>query len=286
MLWSYRCVDERNADSMTFNARLRKFIAQYFGPTVVFALFIFAWYALAYGLENNFSPASNTPMIIPPPHRLFEDIHGIVRTKIIVAFWISLKTSLVGLTISIFFGLTLGVLMAQAKWLERSLWPYLIGLQVTPIIAIVPLMIKLVGSNFAARVLVTVIISLFPIVSNTLFGIQSTPKNMHDLFTLHKSSRATRLFKLQLPAASPAIFNGLRISAGLAVIGAIVGDFFFAKGDPGLGKLITQFFLNSQAGPMFVTALAATLLGLMLFLAFGRLNTWVVGRWYEGSISQ
>ena len=286
MLWTYRCANERTADIMTFNARLRKFIAQYFGPTVVFALFMFAWYALAYGLENNFSPASNTPMIIPPPHRLFEDIHGIVRTKIIVAFWISLKTSLVGLTISIFFGLTLGVLMAQAKWLERSLWPYLIGLQVTPIIAIVPLMIKLVGSNFAARVLVTVIISLFPIVSNTLFGIQSTPKNMHDLFTLHKSSRATRLFKLQLPAASPAIFNGLRISAGLAVIGAIVGDFFFAKGDPGLGKLITQFFLNSQAGPMFVTALAATLLGLMLFIAFGRLNTWVVGRWYEGSISQ
>ena len=271
---------------MTFNARLQKFVTRYFGPTVVFALFIFAWYALAYGLENNFSPASNTPMIIPPPHRLFEDFHGIVRTKIVVAFWISLKTSLVGLTISIVFGLTLGVLMAQAKWLERSLWPYLIALQVTPIIAIVPLMIKLVGSNFAARVLVTVIISLFPIVSNTLFGVQSTPKNMHDLFTLHKASRATRLLKLQLPAASPAIFSGLRISAGLAVIGAIVGDFFFAKGDPGLGKLITQFFLNSQASAMFVTALAATLLGLMLFIIFGLLNTWVVGRWYEGSISQ
>ncbi len=270
---------------MTFNARLQKIIARYIGPAVVFALFIFAWYALAYGLENNFSPASNTPMIIPPPHRLFEDFHGIVRTKIITAFWISLKTSLVGLTISICIGLVAGVLMAQAKWLERSLWPYLIALQVTPIIAIVPLMIKLVGSNFAARVLVTVINSLFPIVSNTLFGIQSTPKNMHDLFTLHKTNRATRLLKLQLPAASPAIFSGLRISAGLAVIGAIVGDFFFAKGDPGLGKLITQFFLNSQAGPMFVTALAATLLGLMLFVVFGLLNTWVVGRWYEGSIS-
>jgi NitT/TauT family transport system permease protein len=271
---------------MSSNNRLQTVIARYFGPAVVFVLFLLAWYALAYGLENNFSPASNTPMIIPPPHRLFEDIHGIVRTKIVIAFWISLKTSLVGLTLSICLGLIAGVLMAQAKWLERSLWPYLIALQVTPIIAIVPLMIKLVGSNFAARVLVTVIISLFPIVSNTLFGIQSTPKNMHDLFTLHKSNRVTRLLKLQLPAASPAIFSGLRISAGLAVIGAIVGDFFFAKGDPGLGKLITQFFLNSQAGPMFVTALAATFLGLMLFIAFGRLNTWVVGRWYEGSISQ
>jgi len=100
---------------MTFNARLQKITARYFGPAVVFALFIFAWYALAYGLENNFSPASNTPMIIPPPHRLFEDFHGIVRTKIVVAFWISLKTSLVGLSISIAFGLTLGVLMAQAN---------------------------------------------------------------------------------------------------------------------------------------------------------------------------
>ena len=286
MLWADRSVDERNAIGMSFNNRLQTVIARYLGPSIVFVLFLLSWYALAYGLENNFSPASNTPMIIPPPHRLFEDIHGIVRTKILIALWISLKTTLIGLTLSICIGLIAGVLMAQAKWLERSLWPYLIALQVTPIIAIVPLMIKLVGSNFAARVLVTVIISLFPIVSNTLFGIQSTPKNMHDLFTLHKSNRVTRLFKLQLPAASPAIFSGLRISAGLAVIGAIVGDFFFAKGDPGLGKLITQFFLNSQAGPMFVTALSATLLGLMLFIAFGLLNKWVVGRWYEGSISQ
>lgn len=260
------------------------FVKRFLGQAIVLILFLLGWYALAYGLENNFSPASNTPMIIPPPHRLFEDVHGIVRTKILIAFWISLKTSLIGLTLSIGIGLTLGVLMAQAKWLERSLWPYLIALQVTPIIAIVPLMIKLVGSNFAARVLVTVIISLFPIVSNTLFGIQSTPKNMHDLFTLHKASRFTRLIKLQLPAASPAIFGGLRISAGLAVIGAIVGDFFFAKGDPGLGKLITQFFLNSQAGAMFVTALAATVLGLIFFAIFGIVNNWAVNRWYEGSI--
>ncbi len=260
------------------------FVKRFLGQAIVLILFLLGWYALAYGLENNFSPASNTPMIIPPPHRLFEDVHGIVRTKILIAFWISLKTSLIGLTLSIGIGLTLGVLMAQAKWLERSLWPYLIALQVTPIIAIVPLMIKLVGSNFAARVLVTVIISLFPIVSNTLFGIQSTPKNMHDLFTLHKASRFTRLIKLQLPAASPAIFGGLRISAGLAVIGAIVGDFFFAKGDPGLGKLITQFFLNSQAGAMFVTALAATVLGLISFAIFGIVNNWAVNRWYEGSI--
>ena len=113
---------------MSAKSTLQRFVARYLGPSVVFVLFLTAWYALAYGLKNNFSPASNTPMIIPPPHRLFEDIHGIVRTKIFTALWISLKTTLVGLTLSICIGLVAGVLMAQAKWLERSIWPYLIAL--------------------------------------------------------------------------------------------------------------------------------------------------------------
>lgn len=251
------------------------------GPIVVFVLFIAAWYTVAYGLDNNFSPASNKPLIIPPPHRLFEDFNGINREKIFTATWISIKTSMVGLLISIFLGLLLGILMAQARWLERSLWPYLIAMQVTPIIALVPLLIKIVGANFAARVIVTVIISLFPIVSNTLFGLRSVDRNLHDLFTLHHVGRIRRLVKLQLPAASPAIFTGFRISAGLAVIGAIVGDFFFSKGSPGLGKLITTFFINNQSGPMFITSISAALLGLSLFIIFGVIYKVAVGRWYE-----
>ncbi len=251
------------------------------GPAIVFVLFIAAWYATAYSIKNNFSPASNKPLIIPPPHRLFEDFNGITREKIFTALLISVRTSLVGLAISIVLGLGLGIIMAQARWLERALWPYLIALQVTPIIALVPLMIRLVGANFAARVIVTVIISIFPIVSNTLFGLQSVDRNLHDLFSLHRVGRARRMFRLQLPAASPAIFSGFRISAGLAVIGAIVGDFFFAKGDPGLGKLITTFFINNQAGPMFISSICAALLGLALFIIFGVIYKLAVGRWYE-----
>lgn len=251
------------------------------GPLVVFVIFIAVWYAIAYGLDNNFSPASNKPLIIPPPHRVFEDFSGITRDKIFTATAISIKTSLAGLFISIMLGLSLGILMAQARWLEKALWPYLIAIQVTPIIALVPLMIKLVGANFAARVIVTVIISLFPIVSNTLFGLLAVDRNLHDLFTLHRVGRIRRMIKLQLPAASPAIFSGFRISAGLAVIGAIVGDFFFSRGDPGLGKLITFFFINNQAGPMFITSMSAALLGLALFIIFGAINKVAVGRWYE-----
>jgi len=248
---------------------------------VVFGIFIAGWYAIAYGLDNNFSPASNKPLIIPPPHRLFEDFNGITRDKILTATTISVRTSLAGLLISILLGLTLGILMAQARWLEKALWPYLIAMQVTPIIALVPLMIRIVGANFTARVIVTVIISLFPIVSNTLFGLRSVDRNFHDLFTLHHVGRIRRLIKLQLPAASPAIFTGFRISAGLAVIGAIVGDFFFAKGDPGLGKLITFFFVNNQSGPMFITSICAALVGLALFVIFGAIYKVAVGRWYE-----
>jgi NitT/TauT family transport system permease protein len=231
------------------------------GPIAVFLVFISLWYIVAYSLHNNFSPASGKPMIIPPPHRLFEDFNGPIRDRIFTALLISTRTAFTGLALSAFLGIIIGIAMSQAKWIERSLWPHLIALQVTPIIAI----------------------SIFPIVSNTLFGIQSVHPSLHDLFRLQNSSRWVILRKLQIPAASPAIFTGLRVAAGLAVIGAIVGDFFFTKGDPGLGQLITFFFLNNLSGPMFITALFATGLGLMLFVCFGVLNRIVIGRWHESA---
>lgn len=255
--------------------------ARWLGPIIVFGLFLLAWYALAYSLPRNFAPATNKPLIIPPPHRLLEDMSPVLWDRLFTATWISAKTALSGLLISIAAGVALGVLMSRRLWLERALWPYLIALQVTPIIALVPLIIKLVGANFGARVLVTVIITFFPIASNTLFGFRGVPSAMQDLFRLLKATPQQRLFRLEFPAASPAIFAGFRIAAGLAVIGAIVGDFFFTRGDPGLGKLINLFFLNNQSGPMFITAMAASLLGFMLFAVFGLLTRWVVGRWYD-----
>jgi NitT/TauT family transport system permease protein len=263
-------------------ARARNWI----GPALVFCLFILAWYLIAYTLPRNFAPTTNKPLIIPPPHRLFEDMSDTIWGRLVTATWISTKTALSGLAISMATGISLGILMSRRLWLERALWPYLIALQVTPIIALVPLIIKLVGANFGARVLVTVIITFFPIVSNTLFGFRGVPGVMHDLFRMMNASPRQRLFRLEFPAASPAIFAGFRIAAGLAVIGAIVGDFFFARGEPGLGKLINLFFLNNQSGPMFITAMAASLLGFMLFATFGLLTRWVVGRWYDEPTSR
>ena len=105
---------------------------------------------------------------------------------------------------------------------------------------------------------------------------------MHDLFTLHHGGRVTRLRKLMFPAALPAMFAGLRISAGLSVIGAIVGDFFFGKGEKGLGQLIRQYASNSNDIPvMYATTLVAATLGIVVFLLFGVLQHAVIGAWYD-----
>lgn len=253
------------------------------GPFLVGLFFIAAWYALAYTLRNNFAAGTGKPLIVPPPHRLFEDMNPILWNRLLRATLITTVTSLTGLGISMCTGVLVGVVMHRRRWLERATWPYLVALQVTPIIALVPLIIRIVGSNFTSRVLVTVIITFFPIVSNTILGLRGIPRSMHDLFTLRKASHRQRLLHLELRAASPEIFGGFRVAAGLAVIGAIVGDFFFTRGDPGLGKLISLFFLNNQSGPMFVTSIVASALGLILFITFGIANKVLVERWLDGS---
>jgi NitT/TauT family transport system permease protein len=165
--------------------------------------------------------------------------------------------------------------------MENALFPYAVVLQCIPILALVPLVGFWFGFGFTARVFVCVLISLFPIVSNTLFGLRSVDRQMRDLFALHHPSRLTVLRKLEFPAAMPAIFAGLRISAGLAVVGAIVGDFFFKQGDPGIGILIDNYRSRLQSPELFASIILASLLGVAVFWLFGWLGNRVVGRWYH-----
>jgi NitT/TauT family transport system permease protein len=173
--------------------------------------------------------------------------------------------------------------MSQARWVERSLFPYLVVLQATPILALVPLFGFWFGYGFGTRVLVCVLISLFPIAANTLFGLRSVDEAYHDLFTLQGAGRLTRLYKLQLPAALPSIFTGLRISAGLSVIGAIVGDFFFRQGEPGIGVLIDQYRSRLQSEQLLAAVILSSLFGLAVFWLFGALARRVVGGWHESA---
>ncbi len=258
-------------------SRLRALVA----PGVVSAVIIGAWYALAYTLPNNFASSSGAALIVPPPHRLFEGINAATWSRIGVATRISLVTSLTGLALAAAVGVLLGVVMSLSRTIERAVWPWLIAVQVTPIIVLTPLIVRVMGASFSARVFVTVLIAFFPIASNTLFGIRGVDPHLRDVFRIGGAGRAATLRHLELPAALPAIMAGLRVSAGLAVIGAIVGDFFFTRGDAGLGKLITFFFLDTRAGPMFVTALIATGIGVLFFLGFALVTRLTLRRWQD-----
>ncbi len=154
-------------------------------------------------------------------------------------------------------------------------------LQCIPILAIVPLIGAIFGQEFGARVIVTTMIALFPMVSNTLFGLQAADRSQRELFKLQHASRWTTLTKLQIPGALPAMFVGLRTSAGLAVIGAIVGDQFFQRGTPGIGSQITALANRSNFAGSFAALILASLVGVVVFLVFGWIARLAIGRWYN-----
>ena len=173
--------------------------------------------------------------------------------------------------------------MSQTKIVERAIFPYMVMLQAIPILAIVPLIGFWWGYGTTSRIAVCVIISLFPIIVNTLFGLQSAERGLHDLFTLHHASRLTRLRKLMFPAARPAIFAGLRISAGLSVIGAIVGDYFFGQGAVGIGQLLKRYSSRLEGEELLAAVIMSSALGVAVFLFFGWLQNIAIGKWHESS---
>jgi NitT/TauT family transport system permease protein len=249
-------------------------------PLVVLLVMIGLWYAISYLLLD-----PQRRFLLPPPHAVvqvgFLDPYNL--QELLAALWLSARVAMVGLAIAIVIGMTLAIAMSQARWVERSLYPYAVILQTIPILALVPLFGFWFGFGLTSRVLVCVLIALFPIIANTLFGLRSVDQDHHDLFTLHDAGRLTRLRKLQLPSALPSIFTGLRISAGLSVIGAIVGDFFFKQGEPGIGILIDLYRSRLQSEQMFAAIILSSLFGVIVFWFFGFLARRVVGGWHQSA---
>jgi NitT/TauT family transport system permease protein len=260
----------------TFGQKARAVAAVVVPPLLVFVFFIGVW-----ELASEVFIHPEKRFLLPPPQDIiktgFLDHQNI--TEILNGLWITTKAALIGLALSVVIGMGLAIAMSQAKWVERSLFPYAVILQTIPILALVPLIGFVIGFNFPSRVLVCVLISLFPIITNTLFGLLSADQGQHDLFTLFRVNRWTRLYKLQLPAAMPAIFTGFRTSAGLAVVGAVVGDFFFKQGDPGIGVLIDLYSSQLESERLYAAVILASLLGVVIFVLVGFLNDRIVGRW-------
>ncbi|MFN5600705.1 MAG: ABC transporter permease [Acidimicrobiaceae bacterium] len=270
-------------DEVIPDQKQRISVSDYSGPAIVFALFIGSWYLL-----SGVILPPHQRFLLPTPHEVINEGFLVWRTgesrgfqPILMSLWDSAKVAIMGLAITIVVGMVLAVIMSMSRWLERATWPYLVAVQSAPVLALTPLIRALIDGAQKQRVLVVVLIAVFPIVSNTLFGLLSAEKSQHELFTLQGASRWTRLTKLQFPAALPNIFVGLRISAGLAVIGAVVGDFYFRQGGVvGIGAQI-DVYRNRLWGAELITAIImASVLGLVVFLFFGWLSRAAIGKWH------
>jgi NitT/TauT family transport system permease protein len=249
-------------------------------PFLVLLAAIGLWYLVSYVLLD-----VDRRFLLPPPHEVirvaFLDRYNLA--DLMAALWLSTRVAFLGFAVAIVVGVALAIAMSQARWIERSLYPYAVMTETVPILAMVPLFGLWLGYGFNSRTVVVIIFAIFPIIANTLFGLQSVQREHHDLFTLQGAGRLTRLWKLQLPAALPAIFIGLRISAGLAVIGAIVGDTFFRQGEAGIGILIDRYQSRLQSEQMVAAILLSSLLGIVVFWFFGFLAKRVVGGWHESA---
>jgi NitT/TauT family transport system permease protein len=250
------------------------------GPVLVAAGFVGIWYGITY-----LALPGHQRFLLPPPHEVLTEgfLDGQTRSELISGLWSTTRVSTLGLTCAFVAGSLFAVFMAQAPWIERSFYPYAVVLQTIPVLALTPLVGLWFGFNFRSRVLICMILGLFPIITNTLFGLRSTARAHHELFTLHEAGRWTRLVRLQLPSALPSIFTGLRIGAGLSVIGAIVADFFSRQGEKGIGRLLDVYRSQLASDKLIAAVMCSASLGVAVFLAITVLSNRVLRTWHDSA---
>ncbi|QQR47076.1 ABC transporter permease [Myxococcus xanthus] len=195
------------------------------------------------------------------------------------------RSALVGFGLSAVLGVLVAVLLASSRMVERALYPYTLFLQTVPIVAIAPLLVLWFGPGPRAVAVSSFIVSLFPVIANTLTGLRSVEPSLRDMFRLYGARRLATLWKLELPAAMPHLFTGLRIASGLAVIGAIVGEFVagFTEGSAGLGILVLSAYRQLRTDLLFAAVLAASGLGLVLFGVVSLTGARLLRRWHPSA---
>jgi NitT/TauT family transport system permease protein len=258
-------------------------------PLTTLIVFLTIWYLYA---KFNYDNPVQRRNALPYPHEIITDGFMPINDKvsglrpILGYMWPTVKVTLLGLSIAIALGVFIAVLMNLSRGIERSLFPYAVLLQTVPILAITPLLTELFGEELGVRLVVTVLVAIFPVITNMLFGLQSTDRSLHDLFTLNHASRWTRLIKLEFPSALPSLMTGIRIASGSAVIGSVVADFFFAKGEKGIGYYIrTRQQQAIQRPEMFAGTITASLFGILMFILIGWATSRAIRNWHDSNLA-
>jgi NitT/TauT family transport system permease protein len=226
--------------------------------------------------------------ILPGPRVVLEAVRD-RYPSLLNSLWITTEEAAGGLLASIIVGVAVAMIFAQWHWLRQLVYPYTILLQTVPIVAIAPLIILWIGPGIPAVMVVTFIICLAPIIANTTQGLISVDENLVHLFMMHKATPAQVLFKLRLPNAMPNFFTGIRIAAGISVIGGLTGELFAGStrvGEGGLGYAIIYANNQMETGYMFALVLAATVLGFSFFFIVMFLEWLALHNWHESSRAQ
>ncbi|MGX1787326.1 ABC transporter permease [Bosea sp. NPDC055332] len=204
------------------------------------------------------------------------------------SLWITLRITFMALAAAVIVGVALAVLFTQSKWLEMALLPYAVILQVTPIVAIAPLIIIWAGDINLSLLICAWIVAFFPILSNTILGLNSADHNLINFFQLHGATRWQMLRYLKLPAALPYFLAGLKISGGLALIGAVVAEFVAGTGgsESGLAYRILEAGYQLKIPRVFAALLMISLSGIAIFLATSLISHLLLRRWHESALKR
>jgi NitT/TauT family transport system permease protein len=246
-------------------------------PIAVLALGLAGWEAV---VRINAIP----PYVLPSPsailRTLVDDWELLVQSLLV-----TLTTTVEGFLLAAFGGVGLAVLFNQSRLLEYSLYPYAVILQVTPIVAIAPLLLIYLPQQLAVLTCAW-IVAFFPVLANTTLGLHSVDRNLSDLFRLYGASRRQVLWHLKLPAAMPYMLGGLRIAGGLSLIGAVVAE--IAAGSAGAGSGLAYRIAESgyrlNIPRMFAALLLLSVAGIVIFYALSLVNYLALRRWHESAL--
>jgi NitT/TauT family transport system permease protein len=209
------------------------------------------------------------------------------RVLLLGSLGVTLSIALTALALAILGGTLVALLFVQSRWIEMSLFPYAVLLQVTPIVAIAPLIIIWVDDTRVALVLCAVVVAIFPIISNTTLGLRSVDPGLLDLFRMCRATRMQILLRLRIPSALPYFFGGLRIASGLALIGAVVAEFVAGTGGQGAGLAYQILLAGIQLNipRLFAALTLITAAGVALFALTVWLSRLALARWHESEIA-
>jgi len=266
--------ERRFARSET-NARLLRLVM----PLLVLAAGVLAWHLV---VRLNDLP----PYVLPGPVLVITTLiadWSILSQSLLTTLW----TTLEGFVAASVGGIALALLFNQSKWLEISLLPYAIVLQVTPVIAIAPLLLIYLPQQTAV-IACAWIVAFFPVLSNTTLGLNSVDRNLAGIFQLYGASRAQTLAYLKLPSALPYILGGLRIAGGLSLIGAVVAE--IAAGSAGAGSGLAYRIAESgyrlNIPRMFAALLLLSAAGIVIYMLLALLSHLLLRRWHESALGK